>query len=182
MATTAANSMVGDDQEQNSGETVITFVSLGSNLGDPDGQLRRAIFELAELTDSRLLACSSFFVSKPLGGPPEQPEYLNAVAMIETGLCADALLRELQHIENAHGRERTLHWGARTLDLDILLYGNDIISTESLKVPHPEMQKRNFVLYPLLELVPDLEIPGVGWLRDLLQRCSAEGLRKYEPV
>ncbi len=177
MATTAQHR----EHDHGNMEAVTTFVALGSNLDDPDGQLRRAIFELAELPDSRLLACSSFFVSSPLG-PIGQPDYLNAVAKIETRLSAAALLRELQHIEDAHGRKRTLHWGARTLDLDLLLYGNDIISTETLQVPHPEMQKRNFVLYPLLELVPDLQIPGVGWLRELLQGCSADGLRKYEPV
>ncbi len=162
------------------GEAVRVLVGMGSNLDDPDGQLRRAIFELAELPNSRLLACSSFFVSRPMG-PSDQPDYINAVAMVESNLSADELLQELHSIEDAHGRRRTIRWGARTLDLDILLYGDNIISTERLNVPHPEMQRRNFVLYPLLELVPDLDIPGVGKLRELLQECSADGLRKYEP-
>ncbi len=173
---------INNNRHTSGSEDVVTsFIALGSNLDDPDGQLRRAIFELAELPESRLLACSSFFVSSPVG-PSDQPDYINAVAKIETRLSAEVLLEELQKIEDAHGRKRTIRWGARTLDLDLLLYGDNIISTDSLQVPHPEMQRRNFVLYPLLELVQDVEIPGVGWLREILQECSADGLRKYEPA
>lgn len=178
---TTVAKLPGNKHTPGSEGVVTSFVALGSNLDDPDGQLRRAIFELAELPESKLLACSSFFVSRPLG-TSIQPDYINAVVKIETRLSAEALLMELQNIEDAHGRKRTIRWGARTLDLDLLLYGDNIISTDSLQVPHPEMQKRNFVLYPLLELVQDVEIPGVGWLREILQKCSADGLRKYEPA
>jgi 2-amino-4-hydroxy-6-hydroxymethyldihydropteridine diphosphokinase len=161
-------------------DPVQVYVGLGSNLDDPAGQLQRAIYELAEIPATQLISCSGFYRSLPLG-PPDQPEYINAVARLETSLSPLALLGELQQIENAHGRKRTLRWGARTLDLDLLLFGMQIIDTPRLQVPHPGIPERNFVLYPLRELVPDLEIPGEGTLQELIASCSPEGLEKYDP-
>ncbi len=153
------------------------YVGMGSNLDDPMGQLQRALFELAEIPDTHLIRCSGFYLSPPLG-PPDQPEYVNAVAELESRLSPTLLLDELQRIEQAHGRERTVRWGARTLDLDLLLFGDQIIDTPRLQVPHPELAKRNFVLYPLQELVADLDIPGNGTLRELVRHCSSEGLKQ----
>lgn len=161
-------------------DPVQVYVGLGSNLDDPAGQLQRAIYELAEIPATHLISCSGFYRSVPLG-PSDQPKYLNAVARLETSLSPLTLLDELQRIENAHGRKRTLRWGARTLDLDLLLFGTQIIDSPRLQVPHPEIPERNFVLYPLQEIAPDLEIPGKGTLGELIESCSPEGLEKYDP-
>jgi 2-amino-4-hydroxy-6-hydroxymethyldihydropteridine diphosphokinase len=155
------------------------YVGLGSNLADPEEQLNRARFELAEIPDTRLIACSGLYQSPPIG-PQDQPDFLNAVAHLETRLEAAQMLRELQRIEDAHGREREVRWGARTLDLDLLLYGDEIIDTPQLQVPHPEMRRRSFVLYPLQELAPELGIPGAGTLQELMENCPPSGLKKYE--
>jgi 2-amino-4-hydroxy-6-hydroxymethyldihydropteridine diphosphokinase len=167
----------GGDQEGT--DTIPVFVGLGSNLDDPAGQLQRAIYELAEVPATHLVRCSGFYRSVPMG-PQDQPQYINAVVKLETSLSPSALLEQLQLIENAHGRKRTLRWGARTLDLDLLLYGQQTIDTERLQVPHPGITERNFVLYPLQELVPDLDIPGKGTIQELIENCSPEGLEKYE--
>jgi 2-amino-4-hydroxy-6-hydroxymethyldihydropteridine diphosphokinase len=111
-------------------------------------------------------------------GPQDQPEYVNAVMVIETTLPPLALLHSLQAIENAHGRVRGQRWGARTLDLDILLYGDFHLNTQELTVPHPGMAQRAFVLQPLHECAPDLVIPGVGKISDLIEQCPLNGLRK----
>lgn len=112
-------------------------------------------------------------------GPPEQPDYINAVAALETELAPRALLSALQSIEARHGRTRgPLRWGPRTLDLDLLLYGEERIESADLVLPHPGVAERPFVLYPLHELVPALEIPGRGSLRALLERCSDAGLER----
>ncbi len=133
------------------------FIGLGANLGQPGLTLKSAVHALRQLPDSRLTAISSLYRSTPLG-PAGQPDYLNAVAWLETALPPHALLAALQTIENAHGRLREIRWDARTLDLDVLLYGNDVIATSDLTVPHPELKNRNFVLIPLLELQADLRL------------------------
>jgi 2-amino-4-hydroxy-6-hydroxymethyldihydropteridine diphosphokinase len=156
---------------------VAAYVGLGSNLEDPVEQVSRAITELDGLTETKLADNSALYQSKPMGGL-EQPDYINAVARIDTRLRAEELLRELQAIESAHGRVRDEHWGARTLDLDLILYGTTIIDTVDLKVPHPGMHERAFVLYPLYEIAPDLEIPGRGALVDLIKESPADGLKK----
>lgn len=162
----------------------IAYVGLGANLDDPHAQLRQAVDELAALADSNLLTVSSFYRSTPLllpNQPPEpQPDYINAVAKLETTLEPLRLLDALQAIENAHGRQRgTRRWAARTLDLDILLYGNQQLDDERLRVPHVGVAVRNFVLYPLAELAStQLHISGLGKLADLLDRCSEQGLEK----
>jgi 2-amino-4-hydroxy-6-hydroxymethyldihydropteridine diphosphokinase len=160
---------------------VTAFIGLGSNLGDPDAQLNRAIQELAMVPQSRLTGCSSVYRSAPMG-PQDQPEYRNAVARLDTALEPEALLDEMERIEEAHGRRRTRHWGPRTLDLDILLYGVELIATERLTIPHPGIAERNFVLYPLAELDSKLEIPGLGALRSLLGDCPDAGLTRLHAL
>jgi 2-amino-4-hydroxy-6-hydroxymethyldihydropteridine diphosphokinase len=156
---------------------VAAYIGLGSNLHDPVEQLGRARVELAQLPDTELRGYSSLYQSPPMGGM-DQPDYINAVAGLETALNPDELLENLQAIEAAHGRVRGERWGARTLDLDLLLYGPTIIDMPGLKVPHPGAHERAFVLYPLYEIATDLEIPGRGRITELLKNCPSDGLRK----
>ncbi|MES9845809.1 MAG: 2-amino-4-hydroxy-6-hydroxymethyldihydropteridine diphosphokinase [Candidatus Sedimenticola sp. PURPLELP] len=161
-------------------ELVLAHIGLGSNLENPDQQVRLALEDLETLPRCRLVAHSNLYQSTPMG-PADQPDYINAVAAVETGLDAYELLAELQAIESEHGRIRKERWGARTLDLDLLLFGDQVISSETLTVPHPGMPQRGFVLYPLQELVAaDFTIPGLGELRDLLDDCPFEGLKIYD--
>jgi len=151
------------------------FIALGSNLDDPAGQLNRALEALARLEHSRLGAVSRRY-RNPAVGPGPQPDFINAVAELFTELEPAALLAALQRIETAQGRVRTLRWGARTLDLDLLLYGDRIIDTPDLTVPHPRMRERNFVLYPLFDIAPELTLPDGSSLRSWVDCCSNEGL------
>ncbi|AMX01884.1 2-amino-4-hydroxy-6-hydroxymethyldihydropteridine diphosphokinase [Microbulbifer thermotolerans] len=153
------------------------FIGLGSNLAEPIQQLRHALASIAKIPQTELLRCSSFYRSAPVG-PGDQPDYINAVAELETELAALQLLEQLQRIENAQGRERTVRWGARTLDLDILLFGPQRIDEPRLQVPHPRMAERNFVLLPLAELEPDLQLPSGESIQTLLQRCPPNRLEK----
>jgi 2-amino-4-hydroxy-6-hydroxymethyldihydropteridine diphosphokinase len=126
------------------------------------------------------MACSSLYRSAPMG-PANQPDYVNAVMAVETALAPLALLDALQALETAFGRVRHgERWGPRTLDLDILLYGSEILATDRLTVPHPGLAEREFVLYPLQEIAPDLNIPGLGPLADLVRRCPRRGLSVIE--
>lgn len=136
----------------------IAYIALGSNLDMPIEQLNRALKAISELPYTQLVALSGFYQSKPLG-PQDQPDYVNAVAKIETDLTALSLLDELQRIENEQGRVRLRRWGERTLDLDILLYSDDIIQNERLTVPHYDMHNREFVIVPLFEIAPELVLP-----------------------
>ena len=157
----------------------IAYVGVGSNMDEPADQVRRALRELDEIPESRCARASSLYVSAPLG-PVEQPDFVNAVAVVETGLFAESLLEHLQAVEGAHGRRRNgTKWGPRTLDLDILLYGNLRSNSPGLVLPHPGLHKRNFVLYPLLEIAaPDLHIPGRGSLGELVRDCPKEDIRR----
>lgn len=156
------------------------FIGLGSNLNDPMSQLKQAIARLKKVKGLELIDISSFYSSAPMG-PQDQPDYINAVAEIVTSLTAGQLLDELQEIENQQGRIRSQHWGARTLDLDILLYGNEVINTERLTVPHRGINERNFVLYPLNDLVnADFAIPNLGTINELLLACPIDGLQRLE--
>lgn len=146
---------------------VSAFIGLGANLGDPGAHLERAFDELAHLPKSSLAAKSSLWRSAPLGFA-NQPEFFNAVARLETGLAADALLDELQNIELAHGRERSFPNAPRTLDLDLLLYGDETRGSPRLTLPHPRMHERAFVLKPLIEIAPEVTIPGRGPARACL--------------
>jgi len=155
------------------------YVGIGSNLQQPIQQVRQAIQAMAEIPDTQLLAASRLYRSTPMG-PQEQPDYINAVVCLDTALAAEQLLQLLHDIERAQGRVRDgSRWGPRTLDLDILLYGDETINLPQLVVPHPGLHERNFVLYPLQELAPDLMIPGRGPLSALLANCPSTGL---EPI
>ncbi|MGD8843176.1 MAG: 2-amino-4-hydroxy-6-hydroxymethyldihydropteridine diphosphokinase [Gammaproteobacteria bacterium] len=158
---------------------VDAWIGLGSNLNDPVQQVKTALAELGGLVDCSLCAVSSLYRSPPMG-PADQPDYVNAVARLRTRLPAAALLDALQGIEARHGRRRGRRWGERTLDLDLLVYGREVIDTRRLTVPHPGIAERNFVLYPLAELAPGLVIPGVGAVADLLKRCPDKGLSRIE--
>jgi 2-amino-4-hydroxy-6-hydroxymethyldihydropteridine diphosphokinase len=156
---------------------VLAYIGLGSNLDNPESQLKTAIEALTGLPQTRLQARSSLYRSAPMG-PQDQPDYLNAVVQLSTGLEPEALLDKLQGIEQAQGRVRAQHWGPRTLDLDILLYGEDVVATERLKIPHPGIAERSFVLYPLAEINGQLEIPGLGGVRSLMEQCPDAGLSR----
>ncbi len=156
---------------------VVAYIGLGSNLDQPAQQLADAQVELNQLADTTLRAFSSLYLSKPMDGS-DQPDYFNAVAIIETNLDALELLGKLQEIEQIHQRVRMYHWGPRTLDLDLLLYGEELINTPELVVPHPGISQRDFVLLPMLELNPALGIPAVGSLDTLLAVLPDSGIKK----
>ncbi|WP_338057553.1 2-amino-4-hydroxy-6-hydroxymethyldihydropteridine diphosphokinase [Sulfuriflexus mobilis] len=154
------------------------YIGLGSNLGEPLKQLQTAFAALDKLTNTRVSKRSSFYASKPMG-PADQPDYINAVAEIETALAPQDLLLAMQAIEQLQGRDRSgERWGPRTLDLDILLYAEEVIATDSLQVPHPGLAGRDFVLIPLAEIAPDVVIPGQSALRQLLEDCPDHGLER----
>jgi 2-amino-4-hydroxy-6-hydroxymethyldihydropteridine diphosphokinase len=152
------------------------YIGMGSNLAAPAEQLREAVKALGQLPHTRLSGVSSFYVSDSL--LPGQPRYTNAVAALDTALEPLALLDALQAIENGQGRERLERWGPRTLDLDILLFGDRLIDEPLLKVPHYHMQARAFVLYPLAELAPGITLADGRALDDLLAACPFEGLER----
>lgn len=157
---------------------VDAYVALGSNLGDPERQLSAAFAALGDLEGTELMGRSRLFQTSPQGGPPGQPDYLNAVARLQTRLDPQELLRGLQAIECRAGRQRAERWGPRTLDLDLVLYGGLALATPELTLPHPRLAERAFVLVPLAEVAPEgLWIPGQGTLADLLARSGRAGIR-----
>ncbi len=160
--------------------TTEAYIGLGSNLQNPVAQLARAVAELAGLPKTTLLAQSPFYASRPVG-PQDQPDFVNGAARLQTKLSAHQLLDHLQAIEQAHGRERLRHWGPRTLDLDLLVFGDQSIHDERLTVPHAELANRDFVLQPLLDLAPDLALPDGTPVSELLQQCPDNQLRKLPP-
>ncbi|MGQ0653195.1 MAG: 2-amino-4-hydroxy-6-hydroxymethyldihydropteridine diphosphokinase [Betaproteobacteria bacterium] len=155
------------------------YVGIGSNLHDPRRQVRQALDELARIRETKLTGQSSFYRTAPLGYAA-QADFVNAVARLDTALGAEALLGELQAIEARHQRVRSFADAPRTLDLDLLLYGEATLSTGQLTVPHPRMHERAFVLAPLVEIAPDAVIPGVGAAADCLARCSGQGIEKID--
>ena len=158
----------------------LCYIALGSNLGDPVRQARTAIALLSGMPELSLQAVSSLYRSAPMG-PQDQPDYINAVIALETSLTPLALLDLLQRIELEHGRERKdERWGPRTLDLDILLYGQEIINNPRLTVPHYGMKRREFVIYPLLEIAPQLMLPCGSSLLSLAAQCDRNGLEIYQ--
>ncbi len=155
------------------------YIGLGSNLDTPRGHIARALDELASLPYTKLITCSALYSSHAVG-PGNQPNYINAVALINTELTPLQLLDRLQSIEQAHRRIRIEHWGPRTLDLDILLFDKQIITNERLQIPHPHMKQRNFVLYPLADITPNLILPCGTPLSELLVTCPHTGLERIK--
>ena len=160
----------------------IVYIGLGANLNDPVQQLRSALSAISCIPDSQLIQYSSFYSSQPLG-PSEQPEYVNAVAALNTSLAPEELLKKLQSIELEQGRMRKAErWGPRTLDLDIILFGQHIINTELLTVPHYHFHLREFVLYPLYQIAPQLVLPDGKTVKELLQTVPKNGLTELLAV
>ncbi|HLX80244.1 MAG TPA: 2-amino-4-hydroxy-6-hydroxymethyldihydropteridine diphosphokinase [Burkholderiales bacterium] len=155
----------------------VAYVGLGANIGEPRLQLEAAIAELKKLPDTDFVLASGIYKSGPVGYL-DQPDFLNAVARLDTRLAPEALLGRLQDIEQRHGRERLFAGAPRTLDLDLLLYGDQAIASARLTVPHPRMHERAFVLEPLTEIAPDIVIPGRGAARELLAACSTQNVER----
>ena len=156
----------------------LVYIGIGSNLGNPEAQVQSALQFIGKIPQSQICKVSSLYLSKPMG-PQDQPDYVNAVVSLKTGLEPLALLGELQKIETGHGRVRKgERWGPRTLDLDILLYGEKTLNLPRLTVPHPGLHERAFVLYPLQDINPELIIPTKGSLQELLKACSGDDLKK----
>jgi 2-amino-4-hydroxy-6-hydroxymethyldihydropteridine diphosphokinase len=157
---------------------MIAYVGIGANLGDARAAVADALARLAHLPESTLMAHSLSYRTAPIDSSGD--DYINAVACLDTALPAHELLAALFGIEQAHGRERPYRNAPRTLDLDILLYGDQQIDLPSLHVPHPRMQERAFVLAPLLEIAPDIEIPGRGPARQFLPAVAGQAISKIE--
>jgi 2-amino-4-hydroxy-6-hydroxymethyldihydropteridine diphosphokinase len=149
------------------------YVGVGSNLNDPRAQVLQAFTELDGLPNTRVVRKSSLYRSAPMGHAA-QPDFVNAVAQVETGLPAERLLAELQAVEARHGRERSFPNAPRTLDLDLLLFGNAVLDTPSLKLPHPRMHERAFVLQPLLEIAPQLPF------QHFLETCAGQKIERID--
>ncbi len=159
---------------------VLCYIGLGSNLENPKSQLLSARAELSAYSDIVESGFSSLYQSPPMG-PKNQPDFVNAVMAVGTELSSEQLLDRLQKLEREHGRVRRERWGARTLDLDLLLYGDFRIDLPGrLHVPHPGIAERAFVLFPLHELAPDLVIPGLGAVSALIQACPSAGLTRLD--
>jgi 2-amino-4-hydroxy-6-hydroxymethyldihydropteridine diphosphokinase len=156
------------------------YIGLGSNLNQPLKQITTALMQIDEIDQTVLQNISSMYLSRPMG-PKDQPPYINAVARIATRLSPHQLLAHLNRIENEHGRSREgEHWGPRTLDLDILVYGNLSIKDQSLSIPHPGIKRREFVLYPLHEVNKNLMIPNLGLISRIKSRRYVNGLRRLQ--
>ncbi len=153
------------------------FVGIGSNLEEPARQVRAAFDELERLPRTRVLRRSSLYRSAPVGYAA-QPDFVNAVAQLETAIPAERVLAELQGIEARHARARTFPNAPRTLDLDLLLFENLQIRTETLTLPHPRMHERAFVLRPLLEISPEAEIPGIGRASESLEKVKDQDVER----
>ncbi len=152
----------------------LAYIAIGSNLASPLEQVNAAVQALGDIPHTRVVALSSFYRTPPLG-PQDQPDYLNAAIALETALSAEALLDNTQRIELQQGRVRKEErWGPRTLDLDIMLFGDAQIHTERLTVPHYDMKRRGFMLWPLFEIAPDLTFPDGEHLSALLAQLNAE--------
>ncbi len=152
----------------------LAYIAIGSNLASPLEQVNAAVQALGDIPQTRVVALSSFYRTPPLG-PQDQPDYLNAAIALDTALSADALLDNTQRIELQQGRVRKEErWGPRTLDLDIMLFGDAVINTERLTVPHYDMKRRGFMLWPLFEIAPDLIFPDGESLSALLAQLNAE--------
>jgi 2-amino-4-hydroxy-6-hydroxymethyldihydropteridine diphosphokinase len=157
------------------------LLGLGSNLGDREATLRATLADIAALPDVQIVQHSKWYRSQPVGGPPDQGEFLNAAAVIETTVAPLQLLDELGKLESRHGRQPAERWSARTIDIDILLYGNEVAETATLTLPHPRMSFRRFVLEPAAEIAPRMLHPTIGWPveRFLLHLHAARSLSLF---
>lgn len=155
----------------------LAFIALGSNLYNPQQQVLQAIQSIAAMPDVGLLRASSLYRTAPIGYD-QQPDFINAVISVDTRLTAQALLQLLLAYEQQVGRERPFPNAPRVLDLDLLLYGDLCMQTETLTLPHPRMHARAFVLCPLAEISPDLLIPGQGSVQDCLAQCTQQGIER----
>jgi 2-amino-4-hydroxy-6-hydroxymethyldihydropteridine diphosphokinase len=158
------------------------YIGVGSNLGDPCAQLLQAFEKLALLPKSRVVLTSPVYISQPFG-PVKQPDFANAAVGLLTRLEPLELLENLHKVEAALGRpepDQRQRWGPRVIDLDVLVYGRERLSDPNLTVPHPGIVERNFVLYPLADIAPDLEIPGLGRVTELKGRVTSAGLRRAD--
>ncbi len=157
----------------------LVYIAVGSNLADPVSQATSAIEALKSLPQTEFIIASSLYSSTPMG-PQNQPDYINAVVLVKTELTPLELLDCTQAIELEQGRVRKEErWGPRTLDLDIILYGNEVIDSERLTVPHYGMKEREFVLYPLAEISPNLQLPDGTELPELLKKVDRNGLNVW---
>jgi 2-amino-4-hydroxy-6-hydroxymethyldihydropteridine diphosphokinase len=166
---------------QQSARTVAAFIGIGSNLDEPVSKVRSALVELERLPATRVVRCSSLYRTAPVGYL-EQPDFINAVARVDTTLDPHQLLAALLEIEKRHSRVRSVPNAPRTLDLDILLYGDRTIAERGLSVPHPRMHERAFVLIPLAEIAPEILIPGRGSAAALLAGVAADGVSLIGPA
>lgn len=158
------------------------YIGLGSNLANPRQQLHQAVLALKQVENCQLVTISSLYGSKPMG-PQDQPDYLNAVLALDTTLSAEALLDETQKIEREQGRVRKeLRWGPRTLDLDLLLFGDKIINTSRLTVPHYGLEQREFVVLPLAEIAPKLILPNGHKIIELEKTIQTNQMKRLEPA
>ncbi len=173
------NKLMMNKAKENNAKRV--FVALGANLGEPLQQLDAAVEALQKVPEINCLAMSKVYVSKP-HGPQNQPDFTNAVLAIDTTLSPEQLLDVLQRIEIEQGRERHEHWGARTLDLDIILYANQTIQTERLTIPHAYAHEREFVLQPLADLDETLVLPQHGKITELLKQLPTETMEVIRDV
>ncbi|MDO8930787.1 MAG: 2-amino-4-hydroxy-6-hydroxymethyldihydropteridine diphosphokinase [Rhodocyclaceae bacterium] len=155
----------------------LAYIALGANLGNPIITVKSAIADLDCIADSRRVATSSLYHTAPVG-LKNQPDFINAVVALETGLAPQALLEQLFAIEFQFGRQRSVRNAPRTLDLDLLLYGDAVLDTPTLTLPHPRMHERAFVLAPLAEIAPRGVIPGRGVVADLLATCADQTIAK----
>jgi 2-amino-4-hydroxy-6-hydroxymethyldihydropteridine diphosphokinase len=156
---------------------LLVYIGLGSNLNNPKQQIKQALITLASYDDVKILKVSSLYKSKPID-LSDQPDYINAVCAIKTNLSALKILSLCNFIEDKQLRVRAKKWGARNIDLDIILYGNEVINSEKLIVPHQQMIHRAFVLVPLLEIADNLKIPIFGYLIDLIVKIDTSQLIK----
>jgi 2-amino-4-hydroxy-6-hydroxymethyldihydropteridine diphosphokinase len=159
--------------------TAEAFVALGANLEDPVLQVSNAIAELRNIEQTQVLAVSSLYRTAPVGYV-DQPDFINAVAKLRTGLSPHQLLDALHAIENRHGRQRSVRNAPRTLDLDLLLYGIRVVGEGDLTLPHPRMHERAFVLMPLAEIAPEATVPGHGPVAQLLAQVDRGGVEKFD--
>jgi 2-amino-4-hydroxy-6-hydroxymethyldihydropteridine diphosphokinase len=159
--------------------TAEAFVALGANLENPVQQVKQAISEVAAIKHTRVVAVSSLYRTAPVGYA-DQPDFINAVAKLRTGLSPHELLDALHVIENRHGRQRSVRNAPRTLDLDLLLYGTCVVHEEGLTLPHPRMHERAFVLVPLAEIAPDVPLPGHAPLSQLLAQIDRTVVEKLD--